>query len=83
MYVKSGELIPVGTRVKCGLTHIGVLAGYFVGEMDLEFLSENASGTELFGIIKLDTEKVTNEGVHIKFLVVHVNNLELEESRGW
>lgn len=75
------KLIPVGTRVRCGEAHRGVLAGYFVAEGD--WISEHE--THLYGVIRLDNgywAKADGEEEVVAFttmLVVHTDNLNREE----
>lgn len=70
------ELLPLGSRVECGMSWVGTLMNYFVGE--------NKKGVStLYGVIRLDkTFRERNSdgssGAYLDMLVVHSANLHPE-----
>lgn len=82
------NLIPVGSRVKCGDRHRGTLVAYFTAvRPPINFLGVDSGkeSTELYGVIDLDGAEYgynddyrTQNDTFITMLVVHHNNLEEE-----
>lgn len=78
------ELIPVGSKVSC-VTHKGTLVSYFTAVVESSDLDPWAiePTTQLFGVIDLGANHYYSEDgqCHIKYLVVHVDNLDLDPEK--
>lgn len=81
------NLIPVGSRVKCGDRHRGTLLAYFTAvRKPITFLDYSGDETtELYGVIDLDGAQYgynddyrCQNDTFITMLVVHIDNLEEE-----
>lgn len=68
------KFLNIGSRVKCGEMHRGILAGYFLAK------DQYQGDTTAYGVIELDEGYWTEDPkrTHISMLVVHFSNLEAE-----
>lgn len=72
------KLIPIGSRVSVFGGHKGILKAYFTAP---DMHDSDCVVTFIYGVIHLDTGYYTSKGeMYISHIIVHTDNLTLEES---